>query len=113
MSVVDDYMRNVEPAMRAEMERIRSIALSMLPGAVETISYGMPTIKFKDKSIIGFDAHKNHVGIYPFSGSVISEIEELDKYAQTKGALREKLDDPLPDELIKKIIEVRLNKAFN
>lgn len=112
MGAIDNYLQNINPTQRAELERIRTIALKMLPGAEETISYGMPTIKYKGKSIIGFDAHSNHIGIYPFSGHVISEIKALDKYDKTSGAIREKLDDLLPEELIQKIIEVRLDQAF-
>ena len=114
MDLIDDYLKNiVNPHQRSELERIRAIALEMLPGAEEVISYGMPTITYKGKAIIGFDAHKNHIGIYPFSGHVIPLIKELDKYAQTKGAVQEKLDDVLPKELIQKIIKVRLEQAFN
>jgi len=112
MSVIDDYLKNVNTTQRTELERIRAIVLEMLPGAEEAISYGMPTIKYKGKSIIGFDAHSNHIGIYPFSGHVISEIKELDKYSQTKGAVQEKLDDLLPKELIQRIIDIRLDQAF-
>lgn len=113
MSVIDDYLKNVDPVQKTELERIRAIALEMLPGAEEAISYGMPTIRYNGKSIIGFDAHKGHIGIYPFSGHVISEIKELDKYGQTKGAVQEKLDDVMPKELIQIIINVRLRQAFN
>ena len=88
------------------------IALEALPGAKEVISYRMPTINYNGKSIIGFDAHKNHIGIYPFSGQVIKQIRELDRYNKTTGAIREKLDDPLPKELIQKLIQVRLKQAF-
>lgn len=112
MCIIDDYLKNVNSAQRSELERIRAVALEMLPGAEETISYGMPTIKYKDKSIIGFDAHSNHIGIYPFSGDVINQIKELDRYDKTKGAVREKLDDLLPKELIQRMINVRLEQAF-
>jgi len=113
MSVIDEYLKNINLTQRTELERIRSIALEMLPGATETISYMMPTIKFNGQPIIGFDARKNHIGIYPFSGSVIKKIKELEKYDQTKSAIREKLDDLLPKEIIQKIINVRLEEAFN
>jgi uncharacterized protein YdhG (YjbR/CyaY superfamily) len=113
MSVIDNYLNNINPTQRAELERIRTIALEMLPGAEEAISYGMPAISYKGKAIIGFDAHKNHIGIYPFSGHVIQEIRELDSYDKTPGAIREKLDDLLPKELIQKMISVRLEQAFD
>jgi len=111
MSVIDDYLKNINPAQRTELERIRAIVLEMLPGAEEVIFYGMPTIKYKGEPIIGFDAHSNHIGIYPYSGHVIGEIKELDRYGQTKGAIREKLDDLLSKELIQKIIDVRFKQT--
>lgn len=63
MSVIDDYLKEFEPPVSTELERIRSIAQNLLPGYEETITYGMPTIKYRGKSIIGFSARKNHVGI--------------------------------------------------
>lgn len=110
MSVIDDYLKQVPEPERAELERIRAIAHAMLPDVVEAISYGMPTIKFQGKSILGFDAHRHHIGVYPFSGSVISQIEELSTYDTTPGAIREKLDQPLPKALIEKVIRVRLRQ---
>lgn len=111
MSIIDGYLEEVEPSKRAELERIRSIAHKLLPGAEETITYGVPTIRYKGKSIIGFSAFKNHIGIYPFSSQVISEIDELKDYSTTKGAIQEKLDNLLPNALIEKIIRHRLKQA--
>jgi uncharacterized protein YdhG (YjbR/CyaY superfamily) len=108
MSIIDDYLKNIPAQERKELERIRTIAKSMLPGSEEVITYGMPTIKYKGKSIIAFDAHKNHIGIYPFSGRVLDKIKELDNQEKTKGALREKLDKLLPRSVIEKIITERL-----
>lgn len=111
MSLIDDYLAKYEGPFLKELERIRSIAHSLIAEPEETISYGMPTIKYKGKSIIGFNAHKNHIGIYPFSGRVISQIDELKNYETTKGAIQEKLDNLLPDNLIEKIIQERLRQA--
>jgi uncharacterized protein YdhG (YjbR/CyaY superfamily) len=112
MSTIDDYLKNISPAQRTELERIRAIAREMLPGAQEIISYRMPTIRYEGKSIIGFDAHKNHIGIYPYSGHIIEKIKELDSYDKTPGAIREKLDNLLPKELLQKIINARLEQAL-
>lgn len=111
MSVIDDYLEQFDPALRDELERIRSIDIGLLPGCEETISYGMPTIKYRGKSIIGFYVHKNHIGIYPFSGGVISKIKELEDYSTTKSAIHEKFGQPLPDALIEKIVRERLKQA--
>lgn len=110
MSVIDDYLANVHPAQRAELERIRAIAMSVIPEAQEVICYAMPTIKYKGQAVIGFDAHKNHIGIYPYSGRVIPGIKELNNYRTTKGAIREDLDRPLSKALIERIIKARLQQ---
>lgn len=111
MSVIDDYLGQFELPVRNELERIRSIAQRLLPGYEDTISYGMPTMKYRGKSIIGFDAHKNHIGIYPYSSQVIATLEELRDYSTTKGAIQEKLDHLLPDTLIEKIIRGRIKQS--
>jgi uncharacterized protein YdhG (YjbR/CyaY superfamily) len=111
MGVIDDYIGQFEPAIANELERIYSIAKILLPGCQETISYAMPTLKYKGKSILGFYVHKNHIGIYPFSGSVISKIKELENYGTTKGAIHEKFDQLLPDDLIKTIVRERMKQA--
>jgi uncharacterized protein YdhG (YjbR/CyaY superfamily) len=111
MSAIDDYLKPLEPSVRNELNRIRAVAKNLLPGCEETISYRMPTLKYKGKSILGFDSHTNHIGIYPFSGSVISKIKELDEYSGTKSAVHEKLDQPLPDALIEKLVRERLKQA--
>jgi uncharacterized protein YdhG (YjbR/CyaY superfamily) len=53
---------------RERAQRIRTLAKQAVPGAEEAITYGMPTLKYKGKPFLGFDAHKNHIGIYPYSG---------------------------------------------
>jgi len=112
VSVIDDYIRQFDPPIATELERIRSISKALLPGCEETISYGMPTLKYQGKSIIGFEVHKNHIGIYPFSGHVIEKIEELKNYKTTKGAVQEYLDQLLPNALIEKIVRERLQQAI-
>src|SRR5471032_326478 len=109
MNAIDDYLKTVEPAKRRELERIRALAKSVVPDAVEVISYGMPTLKHEGKSFLGFDAHKNHIGIYPYSGHVIKTLEaDLKDYETTKGAIRIPLDKPIPENTLRKIIECRL-----
>ena len=111
MSIIDDYLQQFELPVRTELERIRSIAQAALPGYTETITYGMPTICYQGKSIIGFDGHTHHIGIYPFSSEVIATTAALKNYSTTKGAIQEKLDNLLPESLITEIIRARVKQA--
>jgi len=109
MSVIDTYLKKVEPSARKQLERIRAIANATVPGAEEVISYGMPTLKFQGKPFLGFDAHKSHVGIYPYSGQVTKALQgRLSAYKFSSGAIRVPYDKPMPKGLLQQVIRHRL-----
>jgi uncharacterized protein YdhG (YjbR/CyaY superfamily) len=109
MSLIDDYFKNVEPSKRKQLERIRTLAKEIVPSAEETISYKMPTLKYAGKAFLGFDAHADHIGIYPYSGHVIPQLkDELRAYAVSKGAIRVPLARPISKRLLKLVITCRL-----
>jgi uncharacterized protein YdhG (YjbR/CyaY superfamily) len=109
MTVIDDYLEQVEPKKRAELERIRLLAKEIVPAAEETIAYGMPTLKYKGKSFLGFAARKNHIGIYPYSGEVIETLkDQLQDYGLSSGAIRVPLNKPMPETLLREIINRRV-----
>jgi uncharacterized protein YdhG (YjbR/CyaY superfamily) len=109
MSLIDDYLESIEPSKREQLQRIRMLAKEIVPGAEETVSYNMPTLTYEGKAFLGFDAHANHIGIYPFSGRVIPQLkDELRKYDVSKGAIRIPLDRPISRRLLKLVIACRL-----
>ncbi|SRR5579883_3170906 len=109
MTVIDEYLSGVEPAKRTALERIRALAKAAVPDAEETIAYRMPTLKHRGKPFLGFDAHKQHIGIYPYSSSVIATLnEQLHGYTFSSGAIRVPLDAPIWEELLRTIIVTRL-----
>jgi uncharacterized protein YdhG (YjbR/CyaY superfamily) len=109
MTVIDDYLENVEASKRGALERIRTLAKKIVPNAEEAISYGMPTLKYQGKPFLGFDAHKNHIGIYPYSSEVISMLkDQLQGYGLSSGAIRVPLDEPIPESLLEQVIHCRI-----
>jgi uncharacterized protein YdhG (YjbR/CyaY superfamily) len=111
MTVIDDYLTTVEPSKRRELERIRSLAKQTVPGAEEAIVYGMPTLTYHGKPFLGFDAHKHHFGMYPYSGQVIAELkDQLQEYGFSKVTIRVPLDHPLSEEILNHIIHHRLKQ---
>src|SRR5579859_4850540 len=111
MTLIDDYLNKVEPSKRKELERIRTLAKQIVPTAEEAIAYGMPTLKYQGKSFLGFDAHKNHIGIYPYRSHVIETIKDrLQEYNFSKGTIRIPLDKPIPENTLREIINCRLKE---
>lgn len=97
---------------RRTMMAMRKTILEILPDAEEVVSYGMPAFKLNGKIVAGLMAAKNHVGYYPFSGSILNLFEkELAKYSKTKSALHVPIDSPLPKTLIKKLLNARLSQC--
>ncbi len=111
MTVIDEYLTKIEPTQRAQLERIRTIAKNVVPDLEETIGYGMPTLTYKGKAFLGFDAHKNHVGIYPYGGEEIEILKDkLSAYGLSKGAIRVPYDNPISENLLKEIILLRIKR---
>lgn len=110
MSVIDDYLQKIEPEKRKELERIRAIAKKVVPDAEEKIGYGMPTLTYKGKAFLGFDVHKNHLGIYPYGGEEIEKLKNKISYGYSSGAIRVPFDEPISESLLTEIITLRLKR---
>lgn len=109
MTAIDDYLKKIEPLKKKALARIRALAREAVPSAEESTSYGMPTLKYQGKPFLGFDAHKNHIGIYPYSGHVIDKLkDDLRGYKLTKGAIQVPLDEPISKTTLRKVITLRL-----
>ena len=80
MTVIDQYFANVDPTQRKELERIRTIVKNVAPEAEEVISYGMPGFKYKNKYLIGFNAFKDHLSLFPTSRPVEVYKDQLQDY---------------------------------
>ena len=95
---------------RETMLEMRKRILEIIPNSEEVMSYGMPAFKVNGTVIAGLLPHKNHVGFYPFSGSVLGNFKtELKNFKQTKSALHVPIDKPLPKSLLNKLIKARIS----
>ena len=99
------------------MQRILQAAL---PGASECISYSMPALRiFPDTGeknpkavvLVYYAAAKHHLGFYPTPGPIEAFREELAPYRTSKGAVQFPLDHPLPENLITRMAQYRLQEA--
>lgn len=109
MTIIDEYLTKIDISKRNQLERIRTLAKHIVPEAEEAIVYGMPTLKYLGKPILGFDAHKNHIGIYPYSSQVIELLKnQLSEYGLSKGAIRVPLDNPIKETILKQVIDCRI-----
>ena len=71
----------------------------------------VPAFKVHGKTVAGFAAFKDHLSYLPHSGSVLGEIgDDLAGYTSTKGSLHFAIDQPLPDDLVRRLVETKMRQ---
>jgi uncharacterized protein YdhG (YjbR/CyaY superfamily) len=103
VSTVDEYVQALTPGQREQYERVRGIVKRAAPDAEETISYRIPTFKYRGKYLIYFAAYKNHMSVYPTVGAV-------DATKGTKGTFQFTEDDPVPEDVVVNIVSHRMSE---
>ncbi|HSB38908.1 MAG TPA: DUF1801 domain-containing protein [Gaiellaceae bacterium] len=108
---VDSYLAGLDDPKRTTLEALRRSILEAVPEAEQCISYGMPAFKVEGKTVAGFAAFKDHLSYLPHSGSVLSALgDDVAAYETSKGALRFAVDEPLPGQLVKKLVTTRMGE---
>lgn len=108
---IDAYLADLQEPKRGTLERLRRTILEIIPEADEGLSYGVPAFSMHGTPVAGFAASKAHLSFFPHSGSVISRMPDVVAgYSTSKGTLRFAIDEPLPKELVEKLIEERLRQ---
>ena len=107
-STVDEYISSFPEEIQEILENIRKTIRASAPNAVETISYKMPAYKLNGV-LVYFAAQKKHIGFYPTASGVNKFQNELmGNYEFSKGAIRFPIDEPIPIDRIKRIVEFRV-----
>jgi uncharacterized protein YdhG (YjbR/CyaY superfamily) len=107
---IDEYLSTLDAEKRSTLEAVRRSIRTILPDAEEGLSYGLPAFRVKGKAVAGFGAAKSHLTYMPFSGTVLDSIAPavIEGYEVSKGALRFGVDLPLPESVLRRLIEARL-----
>jgi uncharacterized protein YdhG (YjbR/CyaY superfamily) len=90
-TTIDEYLAALPEPARTTLGQVRSTIKRIEPEAVESISYGMPTYKYRGKPLIYFAAAKQHLGLY----------------GTRDGTVRFAKDEPPAEAYLRELIEVR------
>lgn len=108
-AAVDAYLDALTPEQRGPLQHLREVILSAAPGAVEVISYGIPTFKVKGKAVGHLGAASKHLSFYP--GAVMAEFAaELAPWPTSKGTVRFTPANPIPDDLVRRIVRFNMER---
>lgn len=110
-SEVDAYIEQFDDVVRKRLERLRVLVHAEASDAIEAVSYGLVGYKLDGKPLVYFGGFKNHVGFYATPNGHVAFREEFSQYKQGKGSVQFPNDQPLPLELIKRVIAYRITQT--
>jgi len=110
MESVDQYINGFPVDTQSILREIRDIIKANAPGSREGISYGMPAYKSNGKPLVYFAGFKNHIGLYATPTGHEKFEAELKQYKHGKGSVQFPLDNPIPYDLIKRIVLFRFEE---
>lgn len=105
----DEYLAAQPATQRRTLETMAARLRTILPGAEECMSYGMPAFKSDGAAIAGLAGFVRHCSYFPHSGIVLPKMEkELAGRDWDAGTLRFPIDQPLPTSLLRALVATRL-----
>jgi len=106
---VDAYIRNFPPEIQRRMQAIRQTIRKAAPDAEECISYAIPAYKLNGP-LVYFAGFKNHIGFYPVPSGIKAFEKELATYHSSKATVQFPHKDPIPLDLIGRIVKYRMQE---
>ncbi len=109
---VDEYMAGLPDDRRAVMEQLRGTIRAAAPNATEAIAYNMPAFRLDGRFLVSYEAYKRHYSLFAWSDEMLEELgASLQPYAVGRGTIRFPADEPIPLELVERIVRIRLREV--
>ena len=105
---VDEYIDAFEGDVRERLVSMRDTVRAVAPDAVESIAYGMPAYKLDGKPLVYFAGYAGHVGFYATPNGHEAFADEFASYKQGKGSVQFPHTEPLPTDLVGRVVEFRV-----
>src|SRR5271157_2908584 len=106
---IDGYISQFPAEVQAILQKVRTTISSAAPEAKETISYQMPAFK-QHGMLVYFAAWEKHIGLYPPISGDKALAKAVARYAGPKGNLQFPLDEPIPFNLIERLVKLRVKQ---
>ena len=108
-AITDEYIAQFPKEMQSILQKVRAVIKESAPGAVEKISYAMPGF-YLNGMLVWFAGHNTYIGFYPTGEGIEAFKDELTAYKFSKGAVQFPLDQPMPYDLIRRMVKYRVER---
>jgi uncharacterized protein YdhG (YjbR/CyaY superfamily) len=111
-SKIDAILAKLPADQRAALQHLRETIAETAPDAVEAMSYGAPAFRYLDHPLVSYAAATAHCAFYVMSPDVIVNHEaDLAGFDTSKGTVRFTPDEPIPTELVARLVRARMAEA--
>ena len=107
---VDAYLAALPAEVGATLEAMRRVIKAEVPDVTESITYRMPTFKYRGRRLVYLGAATNHCGIYSMSSGIERHRAELAAYHTSKGTIQVPIGEPLPEPLLRMLLRERIDE---
>jgi len=107
---IDEYIAGFPPGVQEILEKVRMTIREAAPDAEEAIKYQIPTFTLNG-NLVHFAAFPKHIGFYPTPAGMEAFKDELSVYKGAKGSVQFPLDQPIPFDLISRIVAFRVKES--
>ena len=105
---VEEYLAGFDGDVRDRLDAMREAVGESAPDAVEGMAYGMPAYKLDGKPLVYFAGYAGHVGFYATPNGHEAFADEFSRYKQGKGSVQFPHSEPLPTDLVRRVVEFRV-----
>ena len=109
---IDQYIARFPADVQEILEKVRLTIREAAPDAKEKISYQMPTFTLEG-NLVHFAGYKKHIGFYPTPSGIDKFKKEISAYKWAKGSVQFPLTQPIPYELISRIVTFRVEENLD
>jgi uncharacterized protein YdhG (YjbR/CyaY superfamily) len=111
MSSIDEYLAGLAPPQRDALTAVCLAVREVAPEADEGRSYGVPAFLVGGRPLLGLQAAKAHLSLFPFSPAAIDAVRDrLDGFDLAKGTIRFTPEQPVPRDVVADLVRARLRE---
>jgi uncharacterized protein YdhG (YjbR/CyaY superfamily) len=111
VATIDDYLEGLPSAQKAALRHVCEVVERAAPEAEQGKSYGVPAFRLAGRPLLGMQAAKKHLSIFPFSPAAIESVKgRLEGFDVAKGTIRFSPDRPVPDDVLTDLVRRRIQE---
>jgi uncharacterized protein YdhG (YjbR/CyaY superfamily) len=107
---IDEYIAGFTADTQKALQGMRALIRASAPEATESISYAIPTFDLNGRHLVHFAGYARHIGFYPIPSGIEAFKKDFEPYKQGRGSVQFPLGQPLPADLIRRVVEFRVEE---